>query len=57
MVDDNIEVSFKLISNGKPNREIYTDSFKTGWGPMTKLKTSVQGDSGQRRTRITTLLF
>ena len=47
---DNLEVSFKLISHGKPNREIYTDSSKTGWGRMTKLKTSVQVDIGQRRT-------
>ena len=29
---DNLEVSFKLITHGKPNREIYTDSSKTGWG-------------------------
>ena len=27
---DNLEVSFKLISHGKPNREIYIDSSKTG---------------------------
>ena len=38
---DNLEVGFKLISHGKPNREIYTDSSKTGWGRMTKLRTSV----------------
>ena len=29
---DNLEVSFKLISHDKPNREIYTISSKTGWG-------------------------
>ena len=35
---DNLEVSFKLISHGKPNREIYTDSSKTGWGAYDKTK-------------------
>ena len=54
---DNLEVSFKLISHGKPNREIYTDSSKTGWGRMTKLKTSVQGDNGPKQNRKTTLMF
>ena len=33
---DNLEVSFKLISHGKPNREIYTDRSKTGWGAYDK---------------------
>ena len=54
---DNLEVSFKLISHGKPNWEIYTDSSKTGWGRMTKLKTSVKGDIGPKKNRKTTLMF
>ena len=37
---DNLEVSFKLISHGIPNWEIYTDtdSSKTGWGAYDKTK-------------------
>ena len=35
---DNLEVSFKRISHGKPNREIYTDSSKTGLGAYDKTK-------------------
>ena len=54
---DNLEVSFKLIAHGKPNREIYTDSSKTDWGRMTKLKTSVQKDIGQKKNMKTTLIF
>ena len=33
---DNLETSFKLISHGKPNMKIYTDSSKTGWGAYDK---------------------
>ena len=33
---DNLEASFKLISHGKPNKEIYSDSSKIGWGTYDK---------------------
>ena len=36
---DNLEVSLKLISHGKPDREIYTYSSKSGWGGGAYVKT------------------
>ena len=33
---DNLEASFKLIAHGKPNKELFTDSSKTGWGAYDK---------------------
>ena len=54
---DNLKVSIKVISHGKPNREIYTDSSKTGWGRMTKLKTYVQGDISPKKNRMITFMF
>ena len=50
---DNLEVSFKLIIHGN----MYASSTRTGWGRITKPKTSVQGDIGQKEKNKTTLML
>ena len=57
---DNLEVSFKLISHGKPNREIFTDSSKTGWGGgalMTKSKDLRRAGHRSKKNKKATLMI
>ena len=50
---DNLEASFKLISHGKPSREVYTDSSKIGWGCVRQVPRLV-GDAYDKTQDIRT---
>ena len=49
---DNLEVRFKLISHDK-----HTLTAPRQVGRMTRPKTSIQGDIGQKKNRKTTIMF